>query len=1295
MSLGKLITNLQTTFITEDEKDNKNHLSQFQSQGEKYLKYNEMRTDEIKPQFNLIENFSLIKDNAVETKNNSEIQALIDLDKEYKKKLADYSKQRQLLMSDTNTYINKISSAQNKLLGKNVRFNNGEMAYITNEGLFKKYDSSEIYQNTIGKNGCPSNYEKLNININGNKIDTDPPLKSGTPMSLGQSCGNAGKNVYAINSQEPGKPTYVGCYLNSSDNGLMYQSDMGSTADVESCKYRAFDKGNGVFAVGSGGKGSSKCYIGTNVERVKTGVQSKIYKETWNSGGPFPNATMGGLNNAGQLIITNNNNKEVYYKSNPPQEGCDPKYGGGINFSNTIATFGGNCLNVTSNPKIIENFSSNTTKPPTTSNKGLKFNIYNGYFDENVNYFSKQKSIANGYSDNFTNLSTATAGLKRENTNDKYSIEWTGFFVPNFTGTWEFKTRSDDKSYLWLDKNANSGYNINNTLVKNLRGKNQHFSNEGKIKLDANVYYPVRMQFGNKGGGDFFQLFIKSPNGSTTNGLGLFFNSLPPAPTPAPKPAATPAPKPAPTPAPKPAPTPAPITPIPINKTTPITSPITSNKGLKFNIYNGYFDENVNYFSKQKSIANGYSDNFTNLSTATAGLKRENTNDKYSIEWTGFFVPNFTGTWEFKTRSDDKSYLWLDKNANSGYNINNTLVKNLRKNNESFSNEGKIKLDANVYYPVRIQFGNKGGPDFFQLFIKSPNGSTTNGQGLFFNSLPPTPTTSTINSKTLLNSNIKLANGELGFVTSDGVYKQYPSLEIYQKTIGKNNCPNNYIEVNVNRTDKIVNTVPPLTVGTPMVSGQSCANVTIKSDTNWNVKQGNWTNYLKTLDIEGKSNGSFVLLNSSAPTPFNVDPAKGCSKDFRANYQCGTGINKNVFINPDASGKAATFNCIEEHKLCKGYTLVMQDDGNLVIYNNKKQATWSSKTTSNIGVNNPEKSASKGKNGRNYLNSGEYLNDGEFIGSPNGNCYLKMTKGVGLQIIISIPGCSDVGNETYGFINTSENKRLNVDSPSSIDSLAVYTIPIYSGYDNIGKVGYVTPDNKLKEYPQNLISRSNNYIELGNFSNPGNDIKTINAKTPEECMTGCNQTNGCEGFVFNPNGTCSLKNSNMYPKTPRIKTSNVNVLYKRSVNLKNNNSCSKNVVPINGSLWGNYVKDGTMSQAVVCNLENYTKEQQVKLEASRKDLQQTITEIHKRLIALDETDKKLLSSYGLTKKNLEKDMSTFQLVYKEKQNINNQANTLQGMQDVSEDEMISENYKNIVWSVVAILLIIGSIKLLK
>ena len=131
MSLGKLITNLQTALTNEDEKDDKNYLSRFQLQGEKYLKYNEMRTNEIKPQFKLMENFSIINNNAVETKNNKEIQALIDLDKEYKKKLSDYSEQRQILMRDTNMYLNKMSSSENKLLGNNIRFDNGEIGYVT------------------------------------------------------------------------------------------------------------------------------------------------------------------------------------------------------------------------------------------------------------------------------------------------------------------------------------------------------------------------------------------------------------------------------------------------------------------------------------------------------------------------------------------------------------------------------------------------------------------------------------------------------------------------------------------------------------------------------------------------------------------------------------------------------------------------------------------------------------------------------------------------------------------------------------------------------------------------------------------------------------------------------------------------------------------------------------------------------------------------------------------------------------------------------------------------------------
>ena len=218
---------------------------------------------------------------------------------------------------------------------------------------------------------------------------------------------------------------------------------------------------------------------------------------------------------------------------------------------------------------------------------------------------------------------------------------------------------------------------------------------------------------------------------------------------------------------------------------------------------------------------------------------------------------------------------------------------------------------------------------------------------------------------------------------------------------------------------------------------------------------------------------------------------------------------------------------------------------------------------------------------------------------------------------------------------------------------------------------------------------------MGNFSNPGNDIKTINVKTSDECMTGCNETDGCVGFVYNSNGKCQLKNSNMYPKSARIKSSSGDVLYKRSVNLKNNSSCSKTVVPISGSLWNNYVKDGNMNENVECNLGNYTKEQRKNVDMAYNDLQKTINEMHKRIINLDESDKKLLDSYGINKKKIEKDIVRYNLAYTENNNIIKQINNLQGMEQNSEIELINSNYKNLVWTIVAIMMVIGSIKLLK
>jgi hypothetical protein len=85
-----------------------------------------------------------------------------------------------------------------------------------------------------------------------------------------------------------------------------------------------------------------------------------------------------------------------------------------------------------------------------------------------------------------------------------------------------------------------------------------------------------------------------------------------------------------------------------------------------------------------------------------------------------------------------------------------------------------------------------------------------------------------------LGKNICLTSGACGYVTNQGLFKSYPSDNnyTYKNTVGKNGCPSSpYIQVSgniVNGDEKtpgsIINSNPPLIVGTPMMAGQSCGN---------------------------------------------------------------------------------------------------------------------------------------------------------------------------------------------------------------------------------------------------------------------------------------------------------------------------------------------------------------------------------------------------------------------------------------------------------------------------------------
>lgn len=118
----------------------------------------------------------------------------------------------------SNDYIKRVGS-NNPYLGKNIRFTNGTVFYVTNQGVAKLYPSMDVYNSVNGLNGCPaSGYIDINTvwndkyNTPGSIIPTQPPLIVGTPMIARQSCGNEGKNVFVNTMVSNAQSKYVGCY---------------------------------------------------------------------------------------------------------------------------------------------------------------------------------------------------------------------------------------------------------------------------------------------------------------------------------------------------------------------------------------------------------------------------------------------------------------------------------------------------------------------------------------------------------------------------------------------------------------------------------------------------------------------------------------------------------------------------------------------------------------------------------------------------------------------------------------------------------------------------------------------------------------------------------------------------------------------------------------------------------------------------------------------------------------------------------------------------------------------------
>ena len=156
---------------------------------------------------------------------------------------------------------------------------------------------------------------------------------------------------------------------------------------------------------------------------------------------------------------------------------------------------------------------------------GVYKTTYSGYFNDNVSFFATATPASVG-GNPATSVQTTSIFEPAQDDGTDFSCQWLGYFKPTTTQTYTFFTSSDDASYVWVGSNAISGFTTANATVNNggLHGNVEKF---GSISLTADTYYPIRIQFGERNGGDVMTFNYSTPTiTKTTNVTGLvFYNS--------------------------------------------------------------------------------------------------------------------------------------------------------------------------------------------------------------------------------------------------------------------------------------------------------------------------------------------------------------------------------------------------------------------------------------------------------------------------------------------------------------------------------------------------------------------------------------------------------------------------------------------------------------------------------------------------------------------------------------------------------------------------------------------------
>lgn len=252
---------------------------------------------------------------------------------------------------------------------------------------------------------------------------------------------------------------------------------------------------------------------------------------------------------------------------------------------------------------------------------------------------------------------------------------------------------------------------------------------------------------------------------------------------------------------------------------------------------------------------------------------------------------------------------------------------------------------------------------------------------------------------------------------------------------------------------------------------------------------------------------------------------------------------------------------------------------------------------------------------------------------------------------------------------------------------------------SLAKTYHIDDNLTYKEYPKNITPiLGTTFEEFPGYDSVGNDLESGTLSDVggiEQLKNKCIKTTGCAGFVVN-RGKYWLKSNKMWPNGLRQKVYNGSLLFVRNKTVENGKSCSKVVGFSTQTLFNGYENNGgLMTEQTTCALGTIAKRdfqsintQYKKLTAILDEMKQKIQQLTREDIVLNE---RLLDEHNMLQSKLKKYEQTYKELQLEKRTINVDS----AFQEDRELNMLSYNKQYILWSMLALGIVFGTMRIMK